>query len=102
MGCHFGGMSWFRRLFAQYVKGLRYIMSKPSWKNRRRYILGSFLIGAVMLLGSTVATLMATGVDVSDLVTGGVALISLILTSYIFGAVWEDKSKYPKEENPDG
>jgi hypothetical protein len=37
-----------------------------------------------------------------DLVTGGVALVTLILTSYVFGAVWEDKSKYSKEENPDG
>ena len=37
-----------------------------------------------------------------DLVTGGVALVTLILTSYVFGAVWEDKSKYSQEENPDG
>jgi hypothetical protein len=37
-----------------------------------------------------------------DLVTGGVALITLILTSYIFGAAWEDKAKYAKEENEDG
>jgi hypothetical protein len=28
-----------------------------------------------------------------DLITGGVALITLILTSYIFGAAWEDISK---------
>ena len=77
-------------------------MSKPSWKNRRRYILVSFVIGAIMLLGSTVSALSGNGSDVSDLVTGGVALITLILTSYIFGAVWEDKSKYSKEENPDG
>ena len=95
-------MTWLRRLIAGYLKGLRFIMSKPSWKNRRRYILVSFVIGGLMLLGSTVATLMATGVDVSDLVTGGVALITLILTSYIFGAVWEDKSLHNKEENPDG
>ena len=62
----------------------------------------SFVIGAIMLLGSTVSALSGNGSDVSDLVTGGVALITLILTSYIFGAVWEDKSKYSKEENPDG
>jgi hypothetical protein len=34
-------------------------------------------------------------------VTGGVALITLILTSYIFGAAWEDRSKIMKEENED-
>lgn len=77
-------------------------MAKPSWKNRRRYILASFIIGAFMLIGSTIAALTGNITDISDLVTGGVALITLILTSYIFGAVWEDKSKYTKEENPDG
>ena len=77
-------------------------MSKPSWKNRRRYIFASFIIGSFMLIGSTVAVLFTNGVDVSDLVTGGVALVTLILTSYIFGAVWEDKSYVGKEENQDG
>lgn len=78
-------------------------MSKPSWKNRRRYIFASFIIGAAMLIASTIVALSGNGSDVSDLVTGGVALISLILTSYIFGAVWEDKSLHnSKEENPDG
>jgi len=61
-----------------------------------------FVIGAFMLVGSTIAVLTSTMSDVSDLITGGVALITLILTSYIFGAVWEDKSLHNKEENPDG
>jgi len=57
-----------------------------------------------MLLTSSVAVLAGTGVDVSDLVTGGVALITLILTSYIFGAVWDDKNQVTAsvKENPDG
>ena len=55
-----------------------------------------------MLFGSTVAVLLGTAMDVSDLVTGGVALITLILTSYIFGAVWEDKSIYNEKESSDG
>ena len=76
-------------------------MAKPSWKNRRRYILASFIIGAFMLICSTIAALTGNITDISDLVTGGVALITLILTSYIFGAVWEDKSLH-KGENPDG
>jgi len=46
-------------------------------------------------LGSTTS-------DVGDLIAGGVALITLILTSYIFGAVWEDKSTNSKEEKQDG
>ena len=91
-----------RNALNAYLKGLKYIMNKPTWKNRRRYILASFVIGAFMLVGSTVAVLTSTMSDVSDLITGGVALITLILTSYIFGAVWEDKSLHNKEENPDG
>ena len=94
-------MTVIRRAIDAYLKALRQIMAKPSWKNRRRYILASFLIGAVMLIGSTIAALTGTMTDISDLVTGGVALITLILTSYIFGAVWEDKSLH-KGENPDG
>jgi hypothetical protein len=81
-----------RRALDAYLKVLKHIMSKPSWKNRRRYILASFVIGAVMLIGSTIATLDRQRDNISDLVTGGVALITLILTSYIFGAVWEDKT----------
>ena len=94
-------MTVIRRAIDAYLKGLRYIMAKPSWKNRRRYILASFIIGAFMLIGSTIAALTGNITDISDLVTGGVALITLILTSYIFGAVWEDKSLH-KGENPDG
>ena len=86
-----------RRVLDAYLKGLKHIMSKPSWKNRRRYILASFVIGGFMLMGSTIATLTGNGANVSDLVTGGVALITLILTSYIFGAVWEDKSLHKGE-----
>jgi len=91
-----------RHAINAYLKGLKYIMSKPTWKNRRRYIFASFIIGAFMLIGGTISVLTATMSDVSDLITGGVALITLILTSYIFGAVWEDKSLHNKEENPDG
>jgi len=91
-----------RQAIQTYLKGLSYIMTKPSWRNRRRYILASFVIGAFMLIAGSVAALTGTMTDISDLVTGGVALITLILTSYIFGAVWEDKSKQSKEVNPDG
>ena len=95
-------MTVIRRAIDAYLKGLKYIMAKPSWKNRRRYIFASFVIGAFMLVSGSIAALTGNMADISDLVTGGVALISLILTSYIFGAVWEDKTLHNKEENPDG
>lgn len=74
-------------------------MAKPSWRIRRRYIFVSFSLGAVMLLASTVSVLTGSLADVSQLVTGGVALITLILTSYIFGAVWEDRGLQSSEGN---
>jgi hypothetical protein len=71
---------------------------KPSWKIRRRYIFAAFILGTGMIF-SAVAAVWADRMGAGDLVTGGVALISLILTSYIFGAAWEDINK---EKNSDG
>lgn len=71
--------------------------SNPNWRIRRRYIFASFVLGVIMIVSAIVAVWQdRLG---GDLVTGGVALITLILTSYIFGAAWEDKSN---RENPDG
>lgn len=75
--------------------------SNAGWKIRRRYIFAAFALGVVMILSAVVAV-WQDKLGAGDLVTGGVALITLILTSYIFGAAWEDKSKYSKEENADG
>jgi len=75
-------------------------MSKPSWKIRRRYIFASFALGVAMIVSAIIAVWQdRLG---GDLVTGGVALITLILTSYIFGAAWEDRAQANNEENPDG
>jgi hypothetical protein len=51
-----------------------------------------------MIIASVFA-ILTDRLGYGDLITGGVALISLILTSYIFGAAWEDISK---EKNQDG
>jgi hypothetical protein len=75
--------------------------ANPNWRIRRRYIFAAFALGVGMIVASVVA-IWSDRMGAGDLVTGGVALITLILTSYIFGAAWEDKSKYGKEENPDG
>ena len=72
---------------------------KPSWKIRRRYIFAAFTLGSCMLLSGSVAVLMNNDSATSDLITGGVALVTLITTSYCFAAVWEDKSM---KENQDG
>jgi len=75
-------------------------MSNPKWKIRRRYIFAAFALGAGMILASVVA-IWQDRLGAGDLITGGVALVSLILTSYIFGSAWEDRAK-TTEENTDG
>lgn len=76
--------------------------SNPNWRIRRRYIFAAFSLGVLMIL-SAVLAVWQDRLGAGDLVTGGVALITLILTSYIFGAAWEDKSKYSQDEgNADG
>ena len=72
--------------------------SNPNWAIRRRYIFAAFTIGTSMIIASVFA-ILTDRLGYGDLITGGVALISLILTSYIFGAAWEDISK---EKNQDG
>ena len=75
--------------------------ANPNWRIRRRYILAAYALGIAMIVSAVVA-IWQDKLGAGDLVTGGVALITLILTSYIFGAAWEDRSKTMKEENPDG
>lgn len=75
---------------------------QPNWKIRRRYIFAAFAVGVGMILSAVVAV-WQDKIGAGDLITGGVALITLILTSYIFGAAWEDKTRYSKDEvHPDG
>ena len=75
--------------------------ANPNWRIRRRYIFAAFALGFAMILSAVVAV-WQDKLGAGDLVTGGVALITLILTSYIFGAAWEDRSKTMNEENQDG
>ena len=75
--------------------------ANPNWRIRRRYIFAAFVLGFAMIVSAVIA-IWDDKLGAGDLVTGGVALITLILTSYIFGAAWEDRSKMMKEENEDG
>lgn len=90
---------WFTRRCGPILSKVDAVM-KPSWKIRRRYIFAAFVLGATMLMAGATAVLLNNDSATSDLITGGVALITLILSSYIFGAVWEDKSN--KMEDIDG
>jgi hypothetical protein len=66
----------------------------PSWKTRRRLIFGAYRLGFLMIVGGGAGFLLDQyGVGVA-LITGGVSLISIILTAYVAGATFEDSKLY--------
>jgi hypothetical protein len=72
----------------------------PSWKTRRRLIFGAYRLGFVMIIAGGVMFLLDQfGVGVA-LITGGVSLISIILTAYTTAATFEDVKLWnPKNRN---
>jgi polyferredoxin len=69
----------------------------PSWKYRRKLIYGGYRLGFVMILFGMGTFFFDKEVSV-QLVIGGVALISIILTAYTASATFEDVNLYKKEE----
>ena len=69
----------------------------PSWKYRRKLIYGGYRLGFVMILFGMGTFFFDKEVSI-QLVIGGVALISIILTAYTASATFEDVNLYKKEE----
>ena len=61
----------------------------PSWKHRRRLIYLSFFLASLMIMFGA-ATYAADSSVSRELIIGGVALISIILTAYTAFATYED------------
>jgi hypothetical protein len=76
-------------------------MTGPSWKHRRRLIYASYGLGAGMIIFGAATYWSDTQVG-SQLVIGGVGLITVILTAYTGFAAWEDIKLWKDEDNPDG
>jgi len=71
----------------------------PSWKHRRRLIYLSFLLASLMIMFGA-ATFSSDSSVSRELIIGGVALISIILTAYTAFATYEDvKTKKVDYEN---
>jgi hypothetical protein len=72
--------------------------SGPSWNFRRKLIFGSYRVGVVMILFGMLTFFWDRQVSV-QLIIGGVALISIILTAYTASATLEDVKLYkPTDE----
>lgn len=71
-------------------------MTGPSWKHRRRLIYTTFGLGVLMILAAMFTISWDTQIGV-QLVIGGVALISIILTAYTGFATYEDVKIWKEE-----
>jgi len=77
-------------------------VSKPSWKIRRRVVWTSVAVG-ILLIVSGILAVFQDRMGAGDLIAGGVALMTLIASAYIGGAVAEDvRLSRIDEGNPDG
>jgi hypothetical protein len=89
-------MNWLDSVFL--LKDEKGKGSGPSWKFRRKLIFGSYRVGVVMIIFGMFTFFWDTQVSV-QLVIGGVALISIILTAYTASATFEDVKLYkPTDE----
>lgn len=61
----------------------------PSWKHRRRLIYASCVLAASMIIFAAVTYRTDTQVA-TQLIIGGVALLSIVLTAYTAFATFED------------
>jgi hypothetical protein len=96
-------------LFSRLVNNLFFLREKegdddgtngPSWKYRRKLIYGAYRLGFAMIIFGGITFLNDMyGVGVA-LVTGGVSLISIILTAYTASATFEDAKMWgaPKRD----
>lgn len=70
----------------------------PSWKHRRRLIYMSFFLASLMIMFGA-ATYVSDSSVSRELIIGGVALISIILTAYTAFATYEDVKIRKKEDS---
>lgn len=74
-------------------------MTGPSWQHRRRLIYASYGLGASMIAFGAVTYSSDTQIG-SQLIIGGVSLVSIVLTAYTGFAAYEDTKLW--KGNPDG
>ena len=84
-------MNWLDSVFL--LKDEQANSSGPSWNFRRKLIFGSYRVGVVMIAFGMLTFVYDRQVSV-QMVIGGVALISIILTAYTASATFEDVKLY--------
>jgi hypothetical protein len=92
-------MKWLDSVFL--LKDEKSKGSGPSWNFRRKLIFGSYRVGVLMIVFGMFTFIWDRSVSV-QMVIGGVALISIILTAYTASATLEDVKLWkPGEDEND-
>lgn len=80
-----------------------FFLGKPSsdksdtWKFRRRLIYGAYRLSVAMIIFGAITFFWDTGVS-NNLVTGGIALLTIIVTAYTATATYEDVKRKDNED----
>lgn len=69
-----------------------------NWRFRRRLIYGGYRVAVAMIIFGAATFFWDTGVS-NQMVIGGVALLSILLTGYTATATWEDRGKVIPDNN---
>lgn len=72
----------------------------PPWKHRRRLIYGTCGLAAFMILFAAATYRSDTGVS-TQLIVGGVSLLSIVITAYTGFATFEDTRLWGRQEPED-
>jgi hypothetical protein len=75
--------------------------SGPSWQYRRKLIYGGYRLGFFMVIFGAFTFFWDREVS-AQLVIGGVALISIILTAYTASATFEDVKLWDNKNEDEG
>jgi len=79
-----------------------FFLGKPGadngWKFRRQLIFGGYRLSVAMILFGALTFLWDTQVS-NTLIVSGTSMISIILTSYVASATYEDAKMKPKDKD---
>mgnify|MGYP001153032262 CR=1 FL=1 len=70
-----------------------------NWRFRRKLIYGAYRLAVTMIIFGAVTFFWDTGVS-NNLVTGGIALLTIIVTAYTASATYEDVKRNRQDIEP--
>lgn len=72
----------------------------PPWKHRRRLIYGTCILAALMIIFAACTYRSDSGVS-TQLIVGGVSLLSIVITAYTGFATFQDTRLWGSQQKED-